>query len=240
MRFCEVCNISSKEKRVCFCKRFNKCLCQKHYFQLLKHGKIFDPTSAGCRDKNIFIEHEDYIEVFCRNRAGEQESFLIDKDDKNKVLSRIWSIRTKGSEQKSHYVVSGQSIYLHRFILNADNNVEIDHINGNALDNRKSNLRIATRSIQLINTRPRKNITGHRGVSLDKRTGLYKAEAQYCGKRYYTKCFKTLDEAVFARKCLEEIVFPDTVLREDCTQDYENISLELQNEIRNYIYNKFK
>lgn len=240
MKFCEICNISSKDKKVYFYKKFNKCLCQKHYFQLLNHGEIIDPSPHGCRDKNRWTEHSDYIEVFCRSRDGNQKSFIIDKEDKDRVLNLIWNIRIKGSNQKSFYVVSGQSIYLHRFILNVSNAVEVDHINGDALDNRKSNLRIASRSLQIINTRPRENITGYRGVSLDKRNGKYKAEIQYLGKRYCTKTFNTMEEAVFARKCLEEIIFPEIQLRKDYEQNSKNIPLELQKEIKKYICNKFK
>ena len=37
-------------------------------------------------------------------------------------------------------------VFLHRLIMNAPKNLSIDHINGDSLDNRKSNLRLCTRS----------------------------------------------------------------------------------------------
>lgn len=59
-------------------------------------------------------------------------------------------------------------IYMHRFIMDCPTDMEIDHINGNTLDNRRSNLRIVTRSENLRNRRVFKNNKcGFKGVQLD-------------------------------------------------------------------------
>lgn len=42
-------------------------------------------------------------------------------------------------------VRKGKKQYLHRLIVNCPDNMVVDHINGNTLDNRKSNLRICTK-----------------------------------------------------------------------------------------------
>ena len=241
-KFCDICGVSSKYKRVYFYKKYEKNLCQKHYFQLESHGKIVDNTKLGCRDRNIFIEKENYYEGFCQNRKGEIIGpFLIDKEDFEKVSNLKWNIREKGEKLKSFYVVSGQSIYLHRFILDVDSSVEIDHINGNGLDNRKNNLRISDRSIQLVNTRQRKNSTGFRGVYFDKRNGKYSVGIQYNGRRIYLKQFDNIDEAIYARLFLEKIVFPEQELRKDVHVEYElNITDKDKLAIEEYIKNKLE
>lgn len=241
-RFCDICGISSEYKKVYFYKKYNRCLCQKHYFQLENHGIIIDRTQLGCRDRNVFIERGSFFEGICQNRKGEiTGSFLIDKEDFEKVSKLKWNIREKGEKLKSFYVVSGQSIYLHRFVLNVDSSVEIDHINGNGLDNRKNNLRASNRNIQLINTRQRENRTGFRGVYFDKRNNKYSAGIQYKGDRIYLKQFDSIDKAIYARLLLEKIIFPEQELREDIHVEYKlNITDKDKFEIEEYIKSKLE
>jgi len=46
-------------------------------------------------------------------------------------------------------------IYLHRFILDAPEDMQVDHINHNTLDCRKANIRLCTQSQNMANVRPR-------------------------------------------------------------------------------------
>lgn len=48
---------------------------------------------------------------------------------------------------------------MHRLIIGADAGVDVDHINGNGLDNRRDNLRVCSRSQNLHNSR--KHCGGH-------------------------------------------------------------------------------
>ena len=56
--------------------------------------------------------------------------------------------------------------YLHRWILNLDDQVVVDHINHNSFDNRKSNLRITNDSSNLKNRKGKNsnNKSGYRNV----------------------------------------------------------------------------
>lgn len=106
-----------------------------------------------------------------------------------------------GSRRKDGYVVcrvQGESYYLHRLVYLFHNNVEVyhlDHINGCKYDNRIENLREVTEHENVANARrSSNNTTGIKGVSLDKKSGLYVSQVFYKGVRA-RKCFKTLDEA---------------------------------------------
>jgi hypothetical protein len=80
--------------------------------------------------------------------------------------------------------------------MNPHNGVEIDHIDGNRLNNRKSNLRFATSSQNKINRGPRKdNTSGFKGVSLNKKLNKYGVRLMIDGKYKHLGLFNNKIEA---------------------------------------------
>jgi hypothetical protein len=84
------------------------------------------------------------------------ELVLVDEDIANLVGWLNWYVNDNGyvvtdvpkPKQESVGVVK---MRLHRLIMNAPKGKDVDHINGNRLDNRRSNLRICSRSENLFN-----------------------------------------------------------------------------------------
>lgn len=73
----------------------------------------------------------------------------------------------------------------------------IDHINENGADNRRGNLRPATRSQNAANRgKPCNNTSGYKGVVRDKRR--WRAEVHTMGKIHHVGCFDTPEEAAIA------------------------------------------
>ena len=82
---------------------------------------------------------------------------------------------------------------------------ELDHMNRDKLDNRISNLRIATRSENLQNTNIRKNNTsGVKGVWLNKVRRKWVASVHINRKYKHLGHFNTIEEATAARQAAEK------------------------------------
>lgn len=74
-----------------------------------------------------------------------------------------------------------KSYQMHRLLVGAKLGEIWDHRNGNTLDNRRSNLRLATSSQNAANGKPRGKYSEFKGVTRDKRTGKWVAQI---GKDY--------------------------------------------------------
>ena len=64
--------------------------------------------------------------------------------------------------------------------MNAPAGLVVDHIDGNGLNNRKSNLRVCTQAQNSLNSRPRRNSSSrYKGVSFYKRDKIWQAQIFY-------------------------------------------------------------
>lgn len=108
---------------------------------------------------------------------------LLDDEDFEKFGWYSWTVEkpTNGStfyaKRKYTYALNKRkSVALHRAILGiTDPTIFIDHIDGNGLNNQKSNLRIATHQQNTQNAGKQKNnTTGYKGVFKIKNTNSYK------------------------------------------------------------------
>lgn len=145
---------------------------------------------------------------------------LVDDEDVEKLNKYKWSVHTdgyavRGILDKDYYYKNNRkkkilTIYMHRFVMNTPKNMEIDHINGNRLDNRKSNLRIVTRFQNKMNHRLYKNNTsGYSGVVWDKQRQSWKATISSNNEILFQKLFKDKQDAINKRQQLEIEYFGD-------------------------------
>ena len=87
-----------------------------------------------------------------------------------------------------------RTVRLHRFILDAPAGVDVDHINGDGLDNRRCNLRICTRRENIANRRKARG-TASRYLGVYWHKGGRKWAAQ-CGSSHIGMFENEIDAAV--------------------------------------------
>lgn len=121
---------------------------------------------------------------------------LLDKDDAALVGQYSWS--AKLYSRHLVYARRGKPPYsMHRLIAKG---AVLDHVNGNALDNRRRNLREATHSENMWNRRAHVRATSSRfkGVHFHKWSGLWHARISYEGKRLHLGEFRSESDAAAA------------------------------------------
>lgn len=125
---------------------------------------------------------------------------IVDDEDYERIINsdyQWYAIHNR----KTYYAYghrNGEYMLMHRFIMGAPSNLEIDHINRNGLDNRRSNLRLATPSQNRCNA-IYPNKTGYRGVHIDNRKNKkYRAGISINGKSKKLGLYYTAEEAAMA------------------------------------------
>jgi hypothetical protein len=90
-----------------------------------------------------------------------------------------------------------KSVLLHIMILGKRQSKVIDHINEDKLDNRRCNLRFASRGQNAVNSSKKKN--QYKGVGKDRKSGRYVARYHHNEKSVVIGYFPTAIEAAKAR-----------------------------------------
>lgn len=133
---------------------------------------------------------------------------LVDKEDYEEVSKYNWYCSTLGYAVRNYKKRDGSrgKKFMHREILRAPKDKNIDHVNHNTLDNRKDNLRFANKSKNGMNRQVNSNnTTGYKGVILRKDTKKYRAHITKNSKRYWLGQYETVEKAAKAynKKAIE-------------------------------------
>ena len=98
-------------------------------------------------------------EIPLSGKYANGKSVKVDDDDYEKYSHLVWHLSDSGYAVRRN---NGKTIRLHRLIMNCPEGLVVDHLNGDRLDCRKSNMRICT---QVENA---KNHHGAKGYCYDK------------------------------------------------------------------------
>lgn len=131
---------------------------------------------------------------------------LVDRKDYEWLMQWKWAVSkaTRGgfyAKRVSKRDENGKqhNIYMHREILGAQSGQEVDHISGESLDNRRSNLRLCTHRENLYNSRSHCDAKSRfKGVTWDKSRHKWMALIYYKGKQHNLGRFDSEKDAALA------------------------------------------
>jgi hypothetical protein len=197
-------NNSGRTMWLCKCDcGTEKCVSTK----ILRNGEC---RSCGCLiSETAKIVNKKYNTY---NLAGEfgigyttkGKEFYFDLADYDKIRDFCWTVDSNG------YPISyglgktpTKMIRMHRLlmgIIGNEDGIVVDHINGKTNDNRRSNLRLATTSENIYNSKlASDNTSGITGVDLRKRDGKWRARLSIRGKEVPLGFFENREDAIKAR-----------------------------------------
>ena len=194
-----------------------QCDCGNRLEVIGKYLRNGDTKSCGCLNierikqmgkdnilRNTFEIVNEVVYVYFNNT---QNYFTCDKSDIYLLNDVTWFESEYGYARA---YVNGKYVFFHNQVLGRDTSLLFvcDHIDGNRLNNQKTNLRVVTRAQNAINRGLNKNNTsGITGVSWDKGSKKWiayiQANKEFLTLGYYDKKY----EAVNRRKMAEKIYF---------------------------------
>ena len=167
--------------------------------------------SCGCLAKELRVARMkkyntyDLTGEYGIGYTSKGEEFYFDLEDYDKIKDYYW-LKTEYGYIHSTNRKDKQYVFLHRLVMNInDPEIICDHINCNKIDNRKNNLRIATRSGNATNRPPyEKSVSGYSGVTFDKTKNKWLVRIYINHKQVNLGCYDNLDEAIAKRLKAEE------------------------------------
>lgn len=128
-------------------------------------------------------------------KGFDSRKIKLDNDDYEKLRYYLWHLDSRSTLDYFYRREGTESLYLHKEILDADGSIQVDHINGDSLDNRRLNLRRATPAENSRNTKPRLHTSKYKGVFWDNQYGMWHARICVNDKQVFLGRYTKEDDA---------------------------------------------
>lgn len=187
---CDVCGRTDDEYPIEHVYGHN--LCNRHKMRYWRHG-LLDNTRT-IYDKNEIVINGDISYIVLYDKSGKKVGeATIDTEDVELCKQYKWHMRkSRNTYYAATTVNGGNKIFLHRLVLSYSGCDDVDHVDRNGLNNVKSNLRVVSRSKNIVNQ-------DSRGYT-ETPSGRYAARVMRNYKQIYIGTYDTPEEAISARE----------------------------------------
>lgn len=132
--------------------------------------------------------------------------FIIDTADLDLILLHTWHIDPAIRTEYVRSCIFNKLVKLHRFLLNANEDWFVDHINNNGLDNRRINLRLCSMAQNVWNSRANMD-SKYKGVVKVKNNKRVIAKIGYKRDKIDLGWYNTPEEAALEYDLAAKILF---------------------------------
>jgi hypothetical protein len=183
----------------CANKRWARGLCSGHLARLKKGLSLDTPLAT----KRRFPDPAEFIDGVWRIPLDKGRCVLVDEQDTH-LAKHFWYVHGKPGNEYAARKEARRTVLLHREITNVANDALVDHINGDAFDCRRANLRICSHAENTRNAKlSRANTSGFKGVYFHKpknKKGSWAFTVRVNGKQVTKTGFESAAAADAARR----------------------------------------
>jgi len=178
-------------------------MCTRHYKISLK-GK--DPNERTDYDERLLIIEDGVVKIPIGRNA--RDGYALVDEEFAHLNGLKWHLTNRKRTKTHRYVASSKDLdgvtkhtKMHQLIMGKPpRGMVIDHKNGDKKDNRRANLRFATRQENAMNhSKYDNNTSGYIGAYLHKPSGGWMSKIGHKNKLIHLGTFKTAEEAARAR-----------------------------------------
>lgn len=180
-----------------------KRVCAKHHGQFTCYGKFLDTNPRTEKDPNEIHrkKYKAYVDLYDKELNVCAQA-IVDIEDVSLIEKYKWCMTTSNGLNYAVTFKKNKSIYMHRLVMDAKKDKEVDHINHNTLDNRKRNLRVTSHGKNMKNT-------AGLGVYYDSKYNKYYSQIMCDRIRVILKQYDTFEESKYSRWYAEKVLFKE-------------------------------
>ena len=175
-------------------------VCSKHGKQIERYGECFETTPK-------YVVYDDRVECTVIGDQRKESTIIIDAIDLPLVFYSD-SIHVTNNRVTLYDNKTKQGKSLYRCILNAEDDVQVDHVDRHPENNKRNNLRICTQQDNIRNRNPiPSNKTGIIGVCWSTEKNKWRSYIVVNYKQKHLGYYNDIEDAIIARLTAENECF---------------------------------